>query len=76
MAEWHLIELENSLNGIGWNVISRLEGNNYDISGSWQIRRNTIRQIDFNGLDDLITLPIEKSYPYSRPNPSSNPQVY
>lgn len=37
-------------------------GNNYDTSGSWEITRNSQRYIDSNGLDDLLTLPIEKSY--------------
>jgi len=62
MANWHLDELEKSLNAIGWEIVDRLEGNNYDISGSWNIQRKTKHRIDFNGLDDLITLPLEKSY--------------
>jgi hypothetical protein len=62
MAEWHLDELENEIQRIGWRIKSRLDGDDYKISASWIIERGTTRQIDFEGLDEMKCLPIEKAY--------------
>ena len=62
MAEWHLKEIERELDKIGWRVISRLEGDSYKFSEHWIIQRETILQINFNGQDDLKTLPLDKAY--------------
>ncbi|NOT41105.1 MAG: hypothetical protein HOP13_11485 [Alphaproteobacteria bacterium] len=65
MADWHLAELEEALSKRGWRIVARLDGDNYRISASWQLERgNDPRKIliDFDGLDDLRTLPIEQSY--------------
>ncbi len=62
MAEWHLSELENEIQQIGWKIISRQEGDGIRISASWVIKRGSVQQIDFNGLDDLKVLPLKKSY--------------
>ena len=65
MAQWHLDSLRDALSKKGWNVTGELAGNNYDISGSWQIQRSTKRpplHIDFNGLDDMQTLPMERAF--------------
>ena len=65
MAEWHLDDLRIALSKKGWDVIGELPGNDYNISASWQIQRSTKRptlHIDFKGLDDLETLPIERAY--------------
>lgn len=65
MADWHLTDLENALTHRGWQVVKRLPGDDYAISGAWQIQRSTQIQpliIEFEGLDDLRTLPVEESY--------------
>jgi hypothetical protein len=65
MANWHLDELENALAHRGWQIVARLPGDDYRVSATWQIERgNDARSvlIDFDGLDDLKTLPIERSY--------------
>jgi hypothetical protein len=65
MAQWHLDELRDALNQKGWDVTAELSGNDYDISGSWQIQRSTRRSplhIDFSGLDDMLTLPVERAF--------------
>ncbi len=64
MAEWHLNDLENALGRTGWRVKAELPGNDYNISVTWEIVRGPSekRFIDFSGLDDMETLPIEQSY--------------
>ena len=55
MAQWHLDEIENSLNGIGWTVIERLEGNeNQNFIGRWIIKRASERILDFDGIFDSM----------------------
>ena len=65
MSEAHLTELRKVLENNHWVIASEQEGNEYDISGVWEISRpdgtNKIH-IEFEGLDDMETLPIEKSY--------------
>jgi hypothetical protein len=64
MAQWHLDELRDALSKKGWEVIE-LDGNDYDISGSWQIQRSTKTppmHLDFQGLDDMRTLPMPCAY--------------
>ncbi len=65
MAAWHLEDLRNALEKSGWRVTDELQGDEYKISATWRIRRNSpvmTLSIDFNGLDDMRTLPIEQSY--------------
>ncbi|HXG68394.1 MAG TPA: hypothetical protein VNO70_25085 [Blastocatellia bacterium] len=65
MANWHLEELRNALERRGWRIVSELPGDGYAISASWEIQRSDKAPslfIDFNGLADMVTLPIEKSY--------------
>jgi len=65
MSEWHLDQLRNALERRGWRIIAEHPGNDYEISASWELARSknqTTIFIDFEGLDDMITLPIEKSY--------------
>lgn len=65
MSHEHLENLRNKLEQIGWIVAEELEGNDYDISAVWLITRpngSKKLHIDFQGLDDMVTLPIEKSY--------------
>ena len=65
MAQWHLDGLRDALSKKGWDVVGELAGNDYDIFGSWQIQRSTRRpalHIDFEGLDDMQTLPMTRAY--------------
>ncbi len=53
MALWHLIEIENSMNKIGWFVIDRIEPNRKEnYIGGWIIKRNSEKIIDFDGIFD------------------------
>ena len=64
MARWHLDELRAALDRNGWSIVA-LEGDDYRVSGVWQLRRSgdsRIVMVDFEGLDDLKTLPLEQSY--------------
>ncbi|MBR9860216.1 hypothetical protein GYB22_05620 [bacterium] len=60
--DWHLKELENQIQQSGWKITARLPGDNYSISGIWEISRNSTQHIEFNGLDDMETRPIERAY--------------
>ncbi|MFC1745780.1 hypothetical protein ACFL35_17440 [Candidatus Riflebacteria bacterium] len=52
MAQWHLNDLRNSLIQKGWDIVAELPGDDYAISGSWQIQRgDKAFIIDFNGLN-------------------------
>jgi hypothetical protein len=65
MAEWHLLEIRNALEARGWRIISQHPGDDYQISATWEIERSTKKApvfIDFAGLDDMVTLPLEQSY--------------
>lgn len=63
MAEWHLNDLRNALERRGWRIVNELPSRHLYISGTWEIERDRKRlSIDFNGSDDLNTLPMEKSY--------------
>lgn len=75
MAQWHLDELRIALERSGWRLTSELPGDDYRISGSWTLQRsgNTAGLIiDFEGLDDMKTLPVAQSYACSaRGTPTS-----
>jgi len=64
MPDWHLQEIRDALESRGWRFVAEHPGDNYRISATWQIERSTKKPIfiDFEGLDDLITLPLEQSY--------------
>lgn len=65
MAEWHLKELRNAIERSGWRFVAEHPGDNYSISASWEFKRGDKEPalwIDFEGLDDMRTLPIEQSY--------------
>ncbi len=65
MADWHLKELREALESKGWQIIAEYAGDEYAISASWEIQRSSKRLsllIDFEGLDDMLTLPVERSY--------------
>ena len=65
LSKAHLHALEQALVGRGWRVVAVHPGNDYDISATWEIQRNAGKGsvlIDFSGLDDMVCLPLEKSY--------------
>jgi hypothetical protein len=65
MAEWHLKELRNAIERCGWRFIVEHPSEDLYVSASWEFMRSDkepVLFIDFDGIDDLRTLPIEKSY--------------
>ena len=53
MALWHLIEIENSMNKIGWIIIERIEPNRMEnYIGGWIIKRNSEKIVVFDGIFD------------------------
>ena len=65
MPESHLRSLRNALERRGWKIVAERPGNDYDISATWEIRRSTkgpVQHIDFEGLDDLQVLPLNRAY--------------
>ena len=70
MAQWHSDDLENALKRRGWEIVSRQEGDDARVAGTWAIQRS--RKIapllsDFDGFNVKETLPIatvtmERSY--------------
>lgn len=65
MSEFHLNDLKKELEKSHWVVVSELEGNDYDISGVWLLSRpdgTNQLHLEFEGLDDMETLPLNKSY--------------
>ena len=63
MAEWHLRELEDRLARRGWRIARVFPGDDYRISATWEIERGGLRHlVDFEGLDDMETLPVDRAY--------------
>jgi hypothetical protein len=66
MAEWHLTDLRNALERRGWRFEAELPGDEYRVSGTWVLSRSgrpdQALLIDFDGLDDMRTLPLNESY--------------
>ena len=65
MSQAHLTELRKILENSHWVIASEFEGNEYDVSGVWQVSRPdgaNKMHIEFEGLDDMNTLPVEESY--------------
>ena len=49
----------------GWTIVAQHPGDDYKISGSWEVQRSTRYPpvfIDFEGFDDMICLPMEEAY--------------
>jgi hypothetical protein len=63
VPEWHLRELEAQLAKRGWQVVGVHDGDEHRVSTSWEIERGKQHLfLDFQGLDDMITLPLEQAY--------------
>jgi hypothetical protein len=65
MAKWHLDELRSALERRGWRFQDEEPGDDYRISATWRFVRsgsNGLLLIEFDGLDDLQTLPINENY--------------
>lgn len=73
MALWRLDDLRRRLEQRGWSIIEH-EGDGYAIAATWAIQRDRALPpllIDFDGLDDMVTLPLERAYGcHLRGNPS------
>jgi len=64
MAIWHLDELTDALERRGWRCV-QLAGDGYRISATWELKRagdDRVLHVDFDGLDDMRTLPLAESY--------------
>ena len=65
MSVEHLRVLRKSLEDNYWVVDEELPGNDYNVSAYWKISRpngDSSMCLEFAGLDDLETFPIEKAY--------------
>ena len=65
MADWHLKEIKLELERSGRRIVAEHPGDGYRVSASWEIARGRDESsifIDFDGLDDMETLPIDQSY--------------
>jgi hypothetical protein len=66
MADWHLTDLRAALERRGWRFEGELPGDDYRISATWSFARSgtpaQVLLIDFDGLDDTRTLPLNESY--------------
>ena len=65
MSEWHLQDLRNQLQREHWHLVAELSGNDYDISGVWQVSRpngSSVAHLEFEGLDDMQTLPLDRAF--------------
>jgi hypothetical protein len=65
MSKLHLRALEEELGRKGWRVVAVHPGDDYRISATWEIQRSSSQPslfIDFEGIDDMVCLPLEDSY--------------
>lgn len=65
MADWHLSELRTAIERVGWRFVREHASDDLYISGSWEFQRDSSEPnlfIDFAGIDDLRTLPMNESY--------------
>ena len=65
MSRQHLADIRSTLERNHWQVIEELPGNDYDVSAVWKIARpdgSNVFHLEFEGLDDMSTLPIEQAY--------------
>ncbi|MDJ0711074.1 MAG: hypothetical protein QNJ14_11815 [Woeseiaceae bacterium] len=65
MSKIHLNDIRQCLESAQWKIVEELDGDGYRISGVWVIARpdgTNLFHLDFEGLDDMETLPVEQSY--------------
>jgi hypothetical protein len=65
MSISHLDAPKKALESSSWVIESETDGDEYDLSGVWRIARPNdehAMHIEFEGLDDLDVLPMERSY--------------
>jgi len=65
MSEIHLKDIRRSLERARWGVVEEQEGDDYRISAVWIVERpggGSRFHLEFEGLGDTRTLPIEESY--------------
>jgi len=66
MAEWHLAELREALERLGWRFAGELPGDDRAISATWSFERSgrgpNKLLVDFEGLDESRVLPLNESY--------------
>lgn len=65
MSDIYLNDIRRTLEKSHWHVVEELDGDGYSISRVWVVERpdGTSRfHLDFEGLDDMRTLPIEQGY--------------
>jgi hypothetical protein len=65
MAQWNLDQLRHALERKGWRVVAEHPGDDYAVSATWEIQRGHDEKtilIDFEGLEDMTTLPVDHSY--------------
>ena len=65
MSEIHLSDLRSQLENNHWIISNELNGNDYDISGVWEIETIDKKyrfSILFEGLEETGVLPLNKSY--------------
>jgi hypothetical protein len=65
MSSQHLSDIRSALERSHWRVVDELPGNDYNISAVWKVARpdgTSVFHLEFEGLDDLNTFPIERAY--------------
>jgi hypothetical protein len=64
VSKQHLQALEEALLRKGWRVVAVHPGDDHRISATWEIQRggSPTLFIDFDGMEDMVCLPLEQSY--------------
>ena len=65
MSEVHLDDIRRCLEDAYWRIAEELDGDGYRISAVWVVERpngDSRFHLEFDGLDDMSTLPIDQSY--------------
>lgn len=65
MADWHLKGLRDAMERSGWRFVAEHPSYHIYVSASWEFEGDTNEPnifIDFEGIDDLNTLPMDESY--------------
>ena len=65
MSNQHLTDIRSALERSHWRVVDELPGNERNISAVWKVARpdsTNVFHLEFEGLDDMNTFPIERAY--------------